>query len=255
MIEHVLVGGIKVATASRAELCRMIIEDCALGAPAPGGTRLLFDANGHGISLAASDRAYRQALDAADVIHADGGFVVLASRYLAGAPVADRSATTDMIHDFAEAGLNPGLTHYLLGGTEAVNAACAQRLAELHPGIRIVGRRHGYWLRQEEDAVIADIAACAPDLLWVGLGKPREQIFAASNRTRLGARWAISCGGCFNFVTGAYSRAPRWMQDAHLEWAYRAVSSPRLLWRYAVTSPHAILLALSRASRRRVPGR
>jgi exopolysaccharide biosynthesis WecB/TagA/CpsF family protein len=254
MIEHVLVGGIKVATASRAELCHMIVGDCVQGQPAPEGTRLLFDSNGHGISLAATNPAYRRALEAADVVHADGGFVVLASRYLAGAPVADRSATTDMIHDLANAGLNPGLTHYLLGGTEAVNAACAERLAELYPGIRIVGRRNGYWGRHEEAEVIADIAAHAPDLLWIGLGKPREQIFAATNRARLGARWAISCGGCFNFITGAYSRAPRWMQDAQLEWAYRAATSPRLLWRYAVTSPHAILLALSRASRRRVPG-
>lgn len=254
MIDHLLVGGIKVATASRADLCRAIVADCVAKRAGRADARLLFDANGHAISLAATDRDYAGALAKADVVHADGGFVVLAARHLAGAPIADRSATTDMIHDLAAAGLEHGLSHYLLGGTEAVNAACAERLCELYPGLRIAGRRNGYWSPQEEESVIADIAARAPDLLWIGLGKPREQLFAAANRHRLGARWAITCGGCFNYVTGDYSRAPQWMQDAHLEWLYRAGTSPQLLWRYLTTSPHAVYLALRRADRRRLPG-
>ena len=253
-IEHVFVGGVKVATLWRAELTRHIVDDClrrrAEGAGGP--PTLLFDSNGQGISLAATDPEYRKALEQADVVHADGGFVVLASRFVAGAPVPDRSATTDLLHDVAAAGLPHGLSHYLLGATEEVNAGCAERLRELHPGIVIAGRRNGYFDADEEMEVIAAIGKAAPDILWVGLGKPREQLFAVKQRKHLRASWLITCGGCFNYVTGHYRRAPEWVQRINLEWLFRAVTTPKLLWRYATTSPHAIWLAATRVDRRKL---
>lgn len=245
--EHVFVGGVRAATASRVELTRRIIEDCPERGNSPAAPpRLLFDANGHGISLAARNADYRRALEAADVVHADGGWIVLASGLLSGARIAERSATTDMIHDLASAGVEHRIRHYLLGATEEVNASCAERLEQMYPGMIIAGRRHGYFRPEEEAAIVDDINAAAPDVLWIGLGKPREQLFAVRNRDRLRAAWAITCGGCFNYITGHYRRAPRWMQDSHLEWLFRAVTTPKLLWRYATTSPHAIWLTLTR---------
>jgi len=245
--EHVFVGGVRAATASRAELTRRIIEDCLERGNSPAAPpRLLFDTNGHGISLAARNADYRRALEAADVVHADGGWIVLASGLLSGARIAERSATTDMIHDLASAGVEHRIRHYLLGSTEEVNASCAERLEQMYPGMIIAGRRHGYFRPEEEAAIVDDINAAAPDVLWIGLGKPREQLFAVRNRDRLRAAWAITCGGCFNYITGHYRRAPRWMQDSHLEWLFRAVTTPKLLWRYATTSPHAIWLTLTR---------
>jgi exopolysaccharide biosynthesis WecB/TagA/CpsF family protein len=251
-VEHIFVGGVKAATISRAELTRLVVEDCLerkVACPRPPA--LLFDSNGQGISLAARDPAYRMALEAADVVHADGGFVVLASRFVAGAAIPDRSATTDLLHDVAAAGLSAGLSHYLLGGTEEVNSACVERLRELHPGIVISGRHHGYLDAGEEESVISDIAQSAPEVLWIGLGKPREQLFAVGHRDGLRASWAITCGGCFNYVTGHYRRAPQWMQRSNLEWLFRAVTTPTLLWRYLTTSPHAVWLAATRIDRRR----
>ena len=253
-IEHVFVGGVKVALLSRAELTRHIVEDSLRrrSANGAGPPALLFDSNGQGISMAASDPDFRAALEQADVVHADGGFVVLASRFVAGAEVPDRSATTDLLHDIVAAGLPHGLSHYLLGATEEVNSACAERLRELHSGIVIAGRRNGFFDADEEAEVIAAIDKAAPDILWVGLGKPREQLFAVRRRQALHVSWLITCGGCFNYVTGHYRRAPRWMQRANLEWLFRAVTTPKLLWRYATTSPHAIWLAATRMDRRRV---
>ena len=254
-IEHVFIGGVKVATASRAELTAAIVADSlerrTSGREQP--PRLLFDANGHGLSLAARDPEFRRALESADAVHADGGFLVPLSRVIAGAPIAERSATTDLIHDVAAAGLKDGLSHYLLGATEEVNARCAERLRELHPGLVIAGRRNGYFTPDEEAQVVGEINSANPDVLWIGLGKPLEQFFAVRNRERLRAGWAISCGGCFNYITGHYRRAPRWMQDHGLEWLFRAATTPGLLGRYATTSPHALWLALSRVDRRRIP--
>ena len=212
--------------------------------------RLVFDANGQAISMAARDGRYRAALDRADLIHADGGFIVTASRWLAGARIAERSATTDLIHDFAEAVAANGLSFYLFGGTEEVNARCADGLRALYPGLRIAGRRNGYFDMRQTDEIIAEINKASPNLLWIGLGKPQEQLFAAENAQRIRAGWAITCGGCFDFIAGNYRRAPMWMQRANLEWLFRAFTERRLFWRYLVTSPHAIWLTLTRTDRR-----
>ena len=248
---HVSVAGVRVTTATRKELASTMLADCVARRRATDWqTRLVFDSNGHGVSLAARDKGFREAIGQADIIHADGGFIVLASKFLAGAPIAERSATTDLIHDFADVAVKNGLSYYLLGGHEAVNAACAERLLQLHPGLRIVGRHHGYFSADEEAGIVDHIARSAPDLLWIGLGKPREQMFAVRHRDRLGASWAITCGGCYNYVTGDYKRAPLWLQRLNLEWLHRAVTEPRtLLLRYLTTSPHAIWLALTRADR------
>lgn len=245
-IDHVTVGGMRVAVAGTRDLLDAMVRDCLAARAEPGaGGRTVFDANGHGISLRATDPAFRAAVDAGDVVHADGGFVVLAARLLARAAPPERTATTDLIHDAARAAVERGLSFYLLGGEERVNAACAERLRALYPGLTIAGRRHGFFSDAEEDAVVADVNASGADVVWVGLGKPREQLFSARRARQLRAGWIVTCGGCFNYITGDYSRAPRWMRDNGLEWLYRMATRPHaLFWRYAVTSPHAIWLAL-----------
>lgn len=243
-------GGLAIVTASRAQLVDALTADQGLAASAGGRRRprLVFDANGHALSLRARDPAYRAALDRADVVHADGGFLVTLSRWLGGAPIAERSATTDMIHDVAAAAARHGVSFYLLGGTEAANAECAMRLGARYPGLRIAGRRHGYFRDAELDGVIDDLCAATPDVIWVGLGKPREQAVALAIAERVAATWIVTCGGCFDFVAGGNARAPMWMQMANLEWLHRLSSDPRrLFWRYAVTSPHALwLVAVNR---------
>ena len=81
-------------------------------------------------------------------------------------------------------------------------------LAQTYPGLQIVGRRHGYFSRLEEDDICDEINLTRPDVIWVGLSVPLEYEFAVRNRGRLKAGWLVTCGGCFNFVTGAYARAP-----------------------------------------------
>ncbi|HEY0625152.1 MAG TPA: WecB/TagA/CpsF family glycosyltransferase [Allosphingosinicella sp.] len=247
-LPHVKVAGVPIATASRQELAEAMAADCRrareTGEIRP---RTVFDANGHGLSLRETDASYREAYDQADVVHADGGFLVTFSRAGAGPRIAERSATTDMIHDFARVAEAEGLSFYLLGGEEEVNAECVERLRRFYPRLKIAGRRNGYFAADEEETVVAAINAAKPDVLWVGLGKPKEQIFSIRARQRLHVPWIVTCGGCFNYITGHYRRAPEWMQKANLEWVHRAGTEPRrLLWRYLTTSPHALWLALSR---------
>jgi exopolysaccharide biosynthesis WecB/TagA/CpsF family protein len=209
--------------------------------------KLVFASNGHAIALSAQDARFRETFAQADLIHADGQAAVFASRLLTGTPVPERSATTDFIHDAARIGAAHGLRFFLLGATEEANAETARILADTYPGLQIVGRLHGYFSEIDEDEIVDEINLTQPDVIWVGLSVPREYEFSVRNRGRLKAGWLVTCGGCFNFVTGAYRRAPEWMQAAGLEWLYRLAREPRrLFWRYAVTNPLAALLLLTR---------
>lgn len=207
--------------------------------------KLVMDVNGHALSLARTSEAYRQAVSKADIIHADGGFIVSASKRRKGAQIPERSGTTDMIHDFAQRFVQTGNTFYLLGGTEEVNAQCCERLLSMYPGLKIVGRRNGYFSEEEERSIIDDINRSGADVLWVGLGKPKEQFFSVKWQSELKVSWVITCGGCYNYITGDYKRAPQWMQNANLEWLHRLATNPRkLFWRYFVTNPHALFITL-----------
>ncbi|EAR52575.1 hypothetical protein OG2516_05688 [Oceanicola granulosus HTCC2516] len=236
------VGDVDVDCVSRADLVAWCAADIAAARHPP---RLVMDLNGHALSLARRDPAYRACLAAADIVHADGGFLVTLSRHRAGPAIPERSATTDMIHDFARAFSDGTGSFYLLGGPEEINAACARELRRRYPGLAIAGRRHGFFGHEDEHGIIDHINRSGADIVWIGLGKPREQAIARRWRDRLTARWVITCGGCFNYVTGHYRRAPGWMQRANLEWLHRLCTDPRrLARRYAVTSPHALWIAL-----------
>lgn len=245
---QVIVGGVKIACLSRRELADLMIEDCLTArAESHWRPRLVFSVNGNSIARAATDQEFRAHYEQADLIHADGQPVVLFSRLLTQAPIPERSATTDYFLDAAEAARATGLKFFLFGATEDVNSRCAEILAARYPGLEIVGRRHGYFAREDEAAICEDINATGADIVWIGLGVPLEQAFCVRNRDQLKAGWIVTCGGCFNFVTGDYARAPAWMQGAGLEWLYRLAREPRrLFWRYAVSNPRAIYLMLRR---------
>ncbi|MBU6379666.1 MAG: WecB/TagA/CpsF family glycosyltransferase [Gammaproteobacteria bacterium] len=201
-------------------------------------------ANGNVLSQCARSAAFRSMIEAADIIDADGQPLVVASRLMTQTPIPQRCATTDFFHDVAAAAVRRDLSMYLLGATEEVNAAAAARATALHPGLKIAGRRNGYFNLEDEGAVVDAINHVRPDFLWVGLGVPREQQFVLRNRERLtGVGVVKTCGGLFDFLSGRASRAPQWMQDWSLEWAYRLSREPRrLLWRYATTNVHTLAL-------------
>ena len=238
-----MVGGVPVSTLSLDALIGKMLRDAPLRRMQQESPLLVFDCNGQGLSMNAIDAQFREHLAQADLIHADGQIIVMASRWFSSTPIADRSSTTDMFIDSLKRAAESKVSYYLLGGEEAVNAECARRITEAAPELQIAGRRNGFWKTEEEDAVIEEINAAAPDVLWVGTGKPREQAFCVRNRDRIKAGWIVTCGGLYNYVTGDYPRAPMWMQKSGFEWLHRMVTRPRqLAWRYITTNPHALWL-------------
>jgi len=246
---RVMVGGIETVCLSREALARTMLHDCLSARMAhQRRPKLVFASNGHVIATAARDAAFRDVFLQADIVHADGQAAVFASR-MTDSPIPERSATTDFIHDAAKLAALHGLRFFLLGATDETNAEAARRLREIYPGLQIVGRRHGYFGPGEEKEICDDINLTQPDVIWVGLSAPLEYEFSVRNKDRLRAGWLVTCGGCYNFITGAHKRAPLWMQAAGFEWLFRLALEPRrLFWRYAVTNPLAIFLLLTRTS-------
>jgi exopolysaccharide biosynthesis WecB/TagA/CpsF family protein len=245
---HTSIAGVPVAAVSESDLVSRMIKDCLLrrnnNAAVP---KVVADLNGQAISMKETNQSYAKALAAADIVHADGQFIVWLSRILPGAAIPERTSTTDLIHACAKGAAQNGLGFFLLGGSEDINKRCAAEMVRRNPQLEISGRRNGYFSAEEEDAVVDAINASGADVLWVGLGKPKEQIFAVRNRDRLRCSWIVTCGGCFHFVAGDYRRAPRWMQASGLEWLHRMATGPRyLIWRYLVTIPHALAIVFVR---------
>lgn len=240
----VKIGGIRIVAADRCHAARIMVDawhlNSASGYQSP--PKLSFSANGQVLALYGRDPSYRALIDQADVVDADGMPLVLMSRLLLKNPLPERIATTDFVHDLSRLAATEGMSFYLLGGREEVNKQACEFLKRRYPLLKVVGRHHGYFDEGQEASVIDAIQAAKPDVLWVGLGTPRQEQFCIRHRAKLkGVTWIKTCGGLFDFISGSASRAPVWMQRAGLEWVYRMMREPgRLGWRYLTTNPYAL---------------
>ncbi len=203
--------------------------------------------NGQVISLCARDRSLAEMIRSANSINADGQPLVFLSRYLCANPLPERVATTDLFPVVAALAAAAGVTFYMLGGSEEVNRRAVEGALAVHPSLRIVGRRNGYFSRAEEAAVVTEIARLEPDVLWLSLGVPLEQQFCQRNLGALrGVGIVKTAGGLFDFLSLAKPRAPGWMQRVGLEWLFRVALEPRRLFlRYLVTNPHALFVMVT----------
>jgi exopolysaccharide biosynthesis WecB/TagA/CpsF family protein len=249
-----VIGGLPTARLSRTELARLMVIHCRAmrRSPVPPRPKLVFSSNGQGVALAGRNPAFAALMQEADIVHADGASVVFASR-LCGTPLPERVATTDFFHDAARAAAEAGLTFFILGGSERQNQGAVTAISRLYPTLRIVGRQHGYFGPEENDAVCARIRASGADVVWVALGRPRQERWCVENRDKLrGVGWLKTCGGLYGFLAGEQPRAPVWMQMAGLEWLHRAFCEPRrLIWRYLTTNPYALYRLLFHTERAR----
>jgi exopolysaccharide biosynthesis WecB/TagA/CpsF family protein len=206
-------------------------------------------ANGEVLARCSTEPMTERLFRAADLINADGQPLVTVSRFKSKTPLPERVATTDLFHIVARKAAAAGLTFYMFGADEEENAAAVANVREAHPTLRIVGHSHGYLRGDALRAKVDEINALAPDYLWIAFGVPYEQAFVEEFTPRLSNVGVIkTSGGLFNFLSGSRPRAPLWMQDAGLEWAWRIWLEPqRLFWRYLTTNPRALYLLFNRS--------
>jgi exopolysaccharide biosynthesis WecB/TagA/CpsF family protein len=251
MVSRTNVAGLPIAALDMEETASLMV-DLADPAKRRGRPIYMTSANGEVISRCHRDPELSRLFKAADMISADGQPMIAASKWFSNRALPERVATTDLFHVVARHAVARGLTFYLYGASEEENALAVAKARSLHPGLKIIGRSHGYVQGEALTRRLAEINTLAPDILWLGLGVPREQIFVRDHAAALGNVGLIkTSGGLFNFLSGTRSRAPQWIQNIGLEWLWRTAQEPkRLFWRYAVTNPHAAYLLVTRTGKR-----
>jgi N-acetylglucosaminyldiphosphoundecaprenol N-acetyl-beta-D-mannosaminyltransferase len=201
----------------------------------------------HPTTEARRDAAYRDLLNRGDLNLADGMPVAWAAR-LAGHP-AQRLAGTDGLGLVARWGLERELRHYLYGSAPPTLEAMQRRLEATFGGIRIVGTESPPYRPLSDDEVAESAArmrAAGADVVWVGLGAPKQDVMGERLRALEAAPAILCVGAAFDFVAGVKRRAPAWMRRTGLEWAHRLASEPTRLWRrYLVGNPRFVLGVLS----------
>lgn len=122
------------------------------------------------------------------------------------------------------------VTHYFLGASQECLDLLLARLKFLRPDLKVVGSRNGYFKEADEEAILAEINRVRPDLLWVGLGTPKQQEWIHRHKARLDVGAALAVGFAFDVNAGTKKDAPRWMGPLGLTWLYRFACEPRRLF-------------------------
>jgi N-acetylglucosaminyldiphosphoundecaprenol N-acetyl-beta-D-mannosaminyltransferase len=175
----------------------------------------------------------------------DGQPLVWALRLL-GHARATRVYGPELMARWCEHAASTGTPAYLYGGrSEAALAQLTERLLARFPGLRIVG---GYsppfrpLTAEERDRVVAEIDASGAQVVWVGTGQPKQELWMYEMRPLLSAPLLVGVGAAFDFHAGIVSQAPAWMQRNGLEWLYRLTREPKRLWRrYASQNPRFLV--------------
>lgn len=186
----------------------------------------------HPTVLARRDPEYRALLNRGDVNLVDGAAVALALR-LYGCR-AHRITGSTALQLLVGAGIEAGTRHYLFGGTEEVVNSLRLRLEQDYPGVEIVGAESPPFRELGPDDLEAArdrMRSAGAQLVWVGLGSPKQDRVAEALRLLDAAPVLLCVGAAFDFVSGAKRRAPRWMRAIGMEWSFRLVQEPRRLWR------------------------
>ncbi|MGH2566939.1 MAG: WecB/TagA/CpsF family glycosyltransferase [Bacteroidota bacterium] len=206
----------------------------------------VFFVNVHSIHLARRDRGLLHTINLADVVLPDGSGLKIAGK-LFGTPIVQNLNGTDFVPRVLQSAQEQGWTIYLLGGGPEVVRRCRENMLKLYPTLEVVGMHPGYFKPDEEQEIIDDINEKKPDILLVALGSPLQEKWIARNAGLLKARTCFAVGGLFDFLSGAFPRAPRWMRVAGLEWLFRFVQDPLRKWqRVAVEIPLFLALVVAK---------
>jgi N-acetylglucosaminyldiphosphoundecaprenol N-acetyl-beta-D-mannosaminyltransferase len=188
----------------------------------------------HTVMACQEDPELRAAVLGSDLTVPDGQPLVWAMNAL-GHELPNRVYGPDLMARSCERAATTGTRMFLYGGRDQqALIALATKLRERYPGLHIAG---GYappfrpLTDEEADAIAAEINGAGADVVWVGIGVPKQEKWMAAMRDRLDAPVLVGVGAAFDFLAGLVPQAPRWMQSLGLEWAFRLAQEPGRLWR------------------------
>lgn len=185
----------------------------------------VYTPNSEIIMAAYKDDKFRDVLNNAELLTADGIGVVYASKIL-GKPITERAAGYDIACELLRRIKGTSYSVYLLGGKPGVAETAKEKLLEEYPGLNIAGLRDGYFKPEEEDGIIEEINRTGADIVFVCLGAPKQELFIDKHKDKLKAKVAMGIGGSLDVFAGTAMRAPEFYCNHGLEWFYRLMKQP-----------------------------
>ena len=217
----------------------------------------------HTVMVCDEDPELREAVLNSSLTVPDGQPLVWAMNALGG-DLSQRVYGPELMARYCERSAGSDVKMYLYGGrNQGALVQLALNLRQRFPGVRIVG---GYsppfrdMTEEEDEAIVKEINRSHADVVWVGVGAPKQEKWMAAMRDRVHAPVMVGVGAAFDFHAGLVPQAPNWMQAAGLEWLFRLAHEPRRLWRrYARYNPRFVTgfaqQYVRHRLRARVPGR
>jgi len=191
-----------------------------------------------------TDKNLRNFIENSAMTVADGQPIIWLSKLL-GRPLPKRIAGVDLCNSLARLATKNNKSLYLLGASDDIVGRVQKRLKRDNPDLIIAGISNGYFSKNQTPNIVQEIKDSGADILYVGMGVPRQEKFIQDNWEHLGVKLAIPVGGSFDVIAGYKRRAPKWMQNFGLEWCFRLLQEPRrLAKRYAVTNTKFIWLSV-----------
>jgi N-acetylglucosaminyldiphosphoundecaprenol N-acetyl-beta-D-mannosaminyltransferase len=190
-------------------------------------------ANVHVIMEGRQDPSFGEVLRSADLCVPDGMPLIWVGR-AHGRALNNRVYGPDLMIDFCRSTKDAGYTHFFLGGKTGVAEKLSHELQSRFPGVQVAGIYSPPFrplTQEEDDAITAEINRVAPDVLWVGLGCPKQERWMREHRDKLRVPVVVGVGQAFDIHSGEAPQAPIWMRKNGLEWLYRLYREPRRLWR------------------------
>jgi len=191
-----------------------------------GEQAFVVTANAEIIMMCQEDAGYKKIVSQdAQLVLPDGAGAVWAGRHL-GYKIPERVAGFDLYCQLLDKAAQKGYKAFFFGGSPGIAEAAKAKSEELYPGVQVVGCRNGYFKEEESQAIIDEINASGADMLFAALGAPKQEKWLVRYREQLKPKILMGIGGSFDVFAGKMERAPKWMQDASLEWLFRLYKQP-----------------------------
>jgi N-acetylglucosaminyldiphosphoundecaprenol N-acetyl-beta-D-mannosaminyltransferase len=211
-----------------------------------GRGRCVTFTNVHVVMEACRDPYFRSILSDNMTFNVPDGMPLIWLGRLRGFQMKRRVYGPDVMHAFCEVAARSGHRHFFYGGAEGVPELLAANIRREFPGTSVAGMYSPPFralTKEEDDEVVRMINKARPDVLWIGLGCPKQEKWAFEHRARLNVPVIASVGQAFDIYSGRSVQAPGWMRENGLEWLFRLMSNPRRLWkRYLVYNSQFIYL-------------
>ena len=240
MIEPIKILGVPVHPMTMAEAVNSL-EQRMLG----GEQTFVVTANAEIIMMCQDDAEYNNIISKqAELVLPDGAGAVWAGRHL-GYKVPERVAGFDLYNQLLGLSAQKGYKAYFFGGSPGIAEAAKAKSEEMYPGVQVVGCHNGYFTDADVPAIIKEINNSGAEMLFVALGAPKQEKWILAHRHELRPRILMGIGGSFDVLAGKMERAPKWMQDASLEWAFRLYKQPSRFMRMMALPKFALKVMFS----------